>query len=324
MLNKRDFIFDNLRAYAIILVVIGHVLQFNLKNYESLYLYKVIYSFHMPLFIFISGYFAVYSINKYDSFFKFGIKKIRELLVPYLIFGVPYLMFFETNYSLSTITTTLFTRPEECYWFLFSLFLIQLFFYINYKLFSKNKIIGFVFILFLLSIPLKKFTFSITKYLYLFYLLGVLCSQYRLLFFRMVDFISRRIILIFASIVLLLISGEFYFHNINEYYVLFESETFQMKIITYSLKIFQSLIGILTSIVVLRFFQNNFNLKFLHNLGASHTLNIYIYHYCFLTFFNFNDSTLNFLLNLCFSFTMSYLMSILFKTTLLNKIIFGK
>ena len=43
---------------------------------------KIVYSFHMPLFFFLSGIFAWQSVSKYD-FFSSIKDKIRRLLVPY-------------------------------------------------------------------------------------------------------------------------------------------------------------------------------------------------------------------------------------------------
>lgn len=56
---KREIIFDNARAILILLVVFGHMLQPYTSGDKYLSaLYLVIYSFHMPTFLFISGYFA--------------------------------------------------------------------------------------------------------------------------------------------------------------------------------------------------------------------------------------------------------------------------
>lgn len=72
-----------LQSIGIILVVIGH------KGGISLFSdWFPVYSFHMPLFIFISGYFY-----KKESAFDlkgFLIKKIKNLIVPYFIWNLIY------------------------------------------------------------------------------------------------------------------------------------------------------------------------------------------------------------------------------------------
>ncbi|MGT0202205.1 acyltransferase family protein [Staphylococcus aureus] len=58
-LKERDYFFDNARAILILLVVFGHMLQPYTSGDKYLSaLYLVIYSFHMPTFLFISGYYA--------------------------------------------------------------------------------------------------------------------------------------------------------------------------------------------------------------------------------------------------------------------------
>ena len=56
--KTRDSYFDNLKTILIFLVVLGHFT--NLNNSVPLMgaINNVIYSFHMPIFIFISGYFS--------------------------------------------------------------------------------------------------------------------------------------------------------------------------------------------------------------------------------------------------------------------------
>lgn len=49
-------------------------------------LINFIYSFHMPLFFFISGY--LFNVSKYTSFSNFFIHRLRQLIVPYFFFNV--------------------------------------------------------------------------------------------------------------------------------------------------------------------------------------------------------------------------------------------
>ncbi|MDI1538643.1 acyltransferase family protein, partial [Staphylococcus aureus] len=80
-LKERDYFFDNARAILILLVVFGHMLQPYTSGDKYLSaLYLVIYSFHMPTFLFISGYFAK-NIDK-----PYYLEKIsKRLIVPYMI-----------------------------------------------------------------------------------------------------------------------------------------------------------------------------------------------------------------------------------------------
>lgn len=53
--NSRIYYLDQLKGLAIILVVVGHVMQFVFGFNQSL-LVDFLAIFHMPLFFFISGY----------------------------------------------------------------------------------------------------------------------------------------------------------------------------------------------------------------------------------------------------------------------------
>ncbi|WP_426638635.1 acyltransferase family protein [Priestia aryabhattai] len=56
---KRDAYFDNVKFILIVLVVFGHLLTPFINDEQWLRtLYIFIYTFHMPAFILISGYFA--------------------------------------------------------------------------------------------------------------------------------------------------------------------------------------------------------------------------------------------------------------------------
>lgn len=77
---ERDNSFDNYKAFLIILVVVGHFLNPLTESVPwTEYVRKAIFMFHMPAFIFISGYFA----RKND--WK---KLVQKLLIPYLLMQV--------------------------------------------------------------------------------------------------------------------------------------------------------------------------------------------------------------------------------------------
>lgn len=86
------------RGIAILLVVIGHGLS---DIYEGVYstgwcstyanyFFILIYSFHMPLFIFLSGFVNAGVCNLQGSRLTYIRKKFCRLMVPYLIWGIIY------------------------------------------------------------------------------------------------------------------------------------------------------------------------------------------------------------------------------------------
>ena len=80
-----------MRGVAIWLVIIGHLIQYNNCNdWMHNPVFEWIYSFHMPLFFYISGYMAVKTttITNYSDFFRFIGKKIRTLIVPLVVWSL--------------------------------------------------------------------------------------------------------------------------------------------------------------------------------------------------------------------------------------------
>ena len=82
MSNKRILYFDSLKFFAIWLVVFGHYLMEIDCGSVGFYTNQVIYTFHMPLFIMISGFFAQ---KGEPSFSNLIIKKTTTLLLPVVI-----------------------------------------------------------------------------------------------------------------------------------------------------------------------------------------------------------------------------------------------
>lgn len=76
--------FGVLSAFAIIMVAAGH-LGYNVLTVGDLFPY---YSFHVPLFMFISGYF--YKEEEQERPFSYIKKKARRLLFPYFIWNLFY------------------------------------------------------------------------------------------------------------------------------------------------------------------------------------------------------------------------------------------
>lgn len=74
-MNNRLLYLDSLRGFAILLVVVGHLIQFNYNDGLLNPVFNIIYSFHMPLFFFLSGC----SRNVYENTKGIGVTSIRYL-----------------------------------------------------------------------------------------------------------------------------------------------------------------------------------------------------------------------------------------------------
>ena len=76
---KRIAVFDNLKFFLIVLMVYGHLR--NIGCAVPSQVYSIIYSFHIPLFVFLSGYFT----KKHDA--KLG-RSLLNLFLLYVIFSL--------------------------------------------------------------------------------------------------------------------------------------------------------------------------------------------------------------------------------------------
>lgn len=85
MKSARLHCIDILRGIAIFLVVFGHVTR-------NATIHDWIFSFHVPIFFFISGF--LFLPERYPRFLGFLGKKARALLVPYLLFAAVSLVYY--------------------------------------------------------------------------------------------------------------------------------------------------------------------------------------------------------------------------------------
>ena len=58
MAKDRDGRLDCIKGISISLVLIGHILQYGYENYSSTFLFNIIWTLQIPLFVIVSGYFA--------------------------------------------------------------------------------------------------------------------------------------------------------------------------------------------------------------------------------------------------------------------------
>ncbi|MCX0385353.1 acyltransferase family protein [Clostridium perfringens] len=123
--QNRNYLIDNSKGLLIFLVVLGHSLEFIRKDYEvARLLYVFIYEFHMPVFVFISGYLS-------KNVEKGRRNAVRNFLTPFLLFNIIW--------NLITLVGPLFLRgkftelpseqafsfftPGWALWYIFAMFL---------------------------------------------------------------------------------------------------------------------------------------------------------------------------------------------------------
>lgn len=106
--------YDSLKGILILLVIFGHTLEANLDDHIHLAIYNSIYTFHMPLFIFITGYFTKKYVNVDKR--KHVLFKLIETLFVFQILHVLFEYSRGHTYSLTSILL----RPQWTLWYLYS------------------------------------------------------------------------------------------------------------------------------------------------------------------------------------------------------------
>jgi fucose 4-O-acetylase-like acetyltransferase len=124
--GERDLLFDAMKGFGILLVIMGHALQQSSPQYADNFAFGLIYSFHMPLFFFVSGYIFQAGLERKKLLaFPFLQKKARALVVPflswYLIFGLWRGL--PPGMTLAEYVQRFVETPAYGYWFLWVLFL---------------------------------------------------------------------------------------------------------------------------------------------------------------------------------------------------------
>lgn len=132
-MKERVIFIDNLKAFAIICVILGHALQYLAgANPAGLVSFNLIYTFHMPLFMMMSGYFAASSFEL--SIGEFLTKKSIQLLLPALVWSCCKIILSGGN---------IYNNLIGSFWFLKSVFVCYFITYFAIKIVKKKFIFYF-------------------------------------------------------------------------------------------------------------------------------------------------------------------------------------
>lgn len=142
MTTGRSQYFDVLKGMAIFLVVMGHVLTMCVRGIDGAITFRIIGQVHMPLFFFISGWFAW----RADG----GAPKMRarvpRLLIPMVAVSSLWLLYFPMSGLQSPLPTTFggmwLDVWKNGYWFTLVLLEIFILYALNFRAFAAMRGIG--------------------------------------------------------------------------------------------------------------------------------------------------------------------------------------
>lgn len=191
-MKQRNRYLDILRGVALILMVFGHCLQYgngtefieNSRFFDN-WLFQLIYSFHMPLFMLLSGYLFFYTAGKYKKTKDFIKNRWQRICLPiigwqtfhYLVKGIRMLV------NQEAVTLDFFLKYIRSWftdiWFLSAILYCSVIVFIVRKLFKDSKFIYFLGLIFTFITPDTLINLALYKYMYLFFVCGYFFARYQ-------------------------------------------------------------------------------------------------------------------------------------------------
>jgi len=311
---------DDLKALAIILVIIGHCIQSLDDNFDNNIIFRYIYAFHMPLFMFISGFFSYKEVVLFIQIKK----RFFQLIIPFFCWMV-VICLIEYQFSFGMVWN-MFKHPDIGLWFLWALFFISLIMWGCNILSRQIKVPPELIVLSVaLSLNLllyvtnfKFFGYQFISWYFIFYSFGFFMNKY----IKIIDNYWK--LLFFLSLIIYVIGA--YFFMLKEAPVFYKWINLGGLFI-YVYKITVALSGILVFYFMFSKFVKNES-KLLVYVGAN-TLGIYSIHPRILYFikdFSFvNNFSINIIITILVLFSLSLLLVWLFsKFKLTSSLFLGK
>lgn len=177
--KNRNIKIDIIKGVAIFLVLWGHYIQYTSANQFDYFqngVFKVIYSFHMPLFALISGYLCYGTVQR-KKLKEIVYSRISGLLLPILVWGTIRWLFCSIVQRSITLEEWHYTFTGSFLWFLWSTLAISLCLAIIMKKVPNQLqpiaiIIGF-FVMYLFPNP------EMNLYMYPFFVIGFYGAKYK-------------------------------------------------------------------------------------------------------------------------------------------------
>lgn len=255
---------DNIKTLLIFLVVFGHLCE-KMSFPFSRCIYLIIYAFHMPTFVFISGY----CCNR-----KTCEQLIIRFVLPYIIFQTLYIAF--SKYVLLEDQAFQYTTPYWILWYLMAIFWWNIFILAFGEI--KEKIL-FISILVALLVGYDKsigyyLSLSRTIVLFPFFAAGYYFKCNNIMVFHL-DVNNNRKIVILAETILLTLLVCYCYDSIQTPWV-YHSYSYASGHYNIFIRAILMMVAWLY-IIFLCVFSPNIKLRLCEYVGK-HTLNIFILH----------------------------------------------
>ena len=124
------------KGYGMLAIILGHIYEGSAQIW--------LYSFHVPLFFFLSGY----VFNPKCDFHSFILRKSKSIIVPYFCLGMVLIMFnlllmvyhnsFDIAKVIEDVKCLMIQKRYNTIWFVACLFWLNIIFYLSWKLFKSD------------------------------------------------------------------------------------------------------------------------------------------------------------------------------------------
>jgi fucose 4-O-acetylase-like acetyltransferase len=271
---------DALKGFLIITVVAGHIVQSFHPNGVNNHLFRLIYSFHMPLFMFVSGFVCYRQPNRQLKLVE-GIKRrFIQLMLPFLVWSFMVSPLVLWDWDVHRLLNR-FLYPDRGLWFLWVLFFIYAIFISLSKIAEKLKfnqslvlMVGAValFSIYLIS-NFRFFGFQFIAWYFMFFTIGFLYHQYN-------EFVNMYLKYLFA--ISLLVFPILAWHWQMKIPPVIFGFSIRSNMWLYIYKFISVVFAIPFFMYLFKFRDGKFNV--LPNIGRN-TMGIYAMHFLFINFF---------------------------------------
>lgn len=189
-----------LQGYSMLLVVLGHVTLSDIFMDEKFpfiaVMERIIYTFHMPLFVFISGWlFCLTCINRDNTYRTIMRKKLKRLGIPFVAFSLITIViklllssYVKRQVDIHEIINTFIlfsSNPLGEMWFIIVIFILMSLYPIYmWLMHNNNLLLGLCGALFLfIAIPenIAYFQLSNVVRFSVYFICGIMCCHYNLI-----------------------------------------------------------------------------------------------------------------------------------------------
>jgi fucose 4-O-acetylase-like acetyltransferase len=275
--SQRIEFIDLLKSFAIFCVLWGHAIQYlrNGDDFSHNTVYEFIYSFHMPLFFMISGFFFKSSLklNGREFFFK----KFIQLLLPCFIWAVLFMGlrfgYNQCDFDWIKEIKALINPFKWKFWFLKTLFISYSIAFLSYKVLKKEWIVFICSLIFVLIVPCCERQ----RFLFPFFLIGIILKDNYFLMRKYLPYVLWSSCIVYISC-LFFWDGDYSIYK-THFQSIINITTMNFDFSNMDISFFRFFTGLSGSVFFFTLFQtlyrkNNMS-SFISKIGT-YTLSIYI------------------------------------------------